>query len=798
MFEETMRMSLTKTIMTLTKMLRNFLVVTFAITTTLAVFVPLNPRMPLSGLDPSWAFSMNEAVAQNLSFGKDIIFTFGPYAAIYTQLYHPATDHLMVFGSLFLALCYSVALLYLARGGKLYRLLAFLVFLSGFMYLRDALLFSYPLILAACVSKFITETDQQKGANLNHWQILVIFLVFAPLGLLSLIKGTLLLICGATTTIISIYLLYHNYRKLVLIALISPVASTVIFWMLSGQPISSLPNFFINLLPIIFGYTEAMAWQGNHIEIIFYLIASTVIIRALIKSNGTSVQTKIFLALCFALFLFIAFKGGFVRHGDHAIMSGTSIVIASFIIGFLYPNKHFVTVLLISLVAWAFIDKTYVNTSTKQAFENIRNTYVNAWNGLYLRASESNNLLNRFERHLDEIRKEYAIPKLQGTVDIYSYDQAYLLASSNKWNPRPIIQSYSVYTPKLALLNEQHLRGINAPDNVLFRVQPIDGRLPSLEDGLSWPALFDNYKVTKLDNDFAYLLKKQTIYRSSAFDVIYEGTHKIGEEVSLPITSAPIVAEIDLKLTLLGKFLEFIFKPPRLKITLKLKNGTIKDYRVISKMMQSGFFISPLVWNTSDFLLLATGNHHYLKNLMIESFVIAPSFGGSIFWSNTYKLRLKAYQRDGVTAVPENFFDKMSDSIPGGIPEYKTTHCEGSIDIVNEFNPPPASQSIKVDNLLHVSGWLAVSTKDGLAPDEVFVTLKKFNEVTKYIKAKRTPRNDVKAYFRQPAMPDVGYSATIDVTKLDGEYVLGLARAYNGKLEQCQQLKTVVSIGTAN
>lgn len=78
--------------------LPKYLISIFAIITTLAAFIPLNPGMPQSGLDASAMFSMNEAVAQNLKIGKDIIFTFGPYASILSQSYHPATDYLMVFG----------------------------------------------------------------------------------------------------------------------------------------------------------------------------------------------------------------------------------------------------------------------------------------------------------------------------------------------------------------------------------------------------------------------------------------------------------------------------------------------------------------------------------------------------------------------------------------------------------------------------------------------------------------------------------------------------------------------------
>lgn len=57
----------------------------FAAVTILAVFVPLNPVMPGIGPDPSWMFAINEAVARHLRFGRDIAFTFGSYASIYSR-----------------------------------------------------------------------------------------------------------------------------------------------------------------------------------------------------------------------------------------------------------------------------------------------------------------------------------------------------------------------------------------------------------------------------------------------------------------------------------------------------------------------------------------------------------------------------------------------------------------------------------------------------------------------------------------------------------------------------------------
>ena len=77
----------------------------------------------------------------------------------------------------------------------------------------------------------------------------------------------------------------------------------------------------------------------------------------------------------------------------------------------------------------------------------------------------------------------------------------------NQWSPRPVLQSYSAYTKELSLQNAAHLLGERAPRNVLFNVQPIDNRLPSLEDGSSWPVLLANYLPSRISNQFVYLVK---------------------------------------------------------------------------------------------------------------------------------------------------------------------------------------------------------------------------------------------------------------------------------------------------
>ena len=67
----------------------------------ICVFSTLSPAMPGHGLDPSWRFAMNEIVGLGLAFGREVSFTFGPFSAVYTKEYHPATDRFVLAASTF-------------------------------------------------------------------------------------------------------------------------------------------------------------------------------------------------------------------------------------------------------------------------------------------------------------------------------------------------------------------------------------------------------------------------------------------------------------------------------------------------------------------------------------------------------------------------------------------------------------------------------------------------------------------------------------------------------------------------
>ena len=177
-----------------------YLVAIFTAITVLALLVPFAPDMPMAGLDPSWRLAMNAAIAQNLNIGKEIIFTFGPYSSVYTGNYHPATDKLMLCGALLLASCYTACLFHIAKRDSVYPLLGLLFFFTAAAVPPDVIFLSYPLLLVPYAQASVAMGPRLKRSEASRENV-----GYDPLGLLPLIKGSFLFLCGLTTILLAVH-----------------------------------------------------------------------------------------------------------------------------------------------------------------------------------------------------------------------------------------------------------------------------------------------------------------------------------------------------------------------------------------------------------------------------------------------------------------------------------------------------------------------------------------------------------------------------------------------------------------
>jgi hypothetical protein len=245
---------------------------------------------------------------------------------------------------------------------------------------------------------------------------------------------------------------------------------------------------------------------------------------------------------------------------------------------------------------------------------------------------ESINLHN-----LEIVRTSTRLPKVYGSSDLYNHDLALLIASENDWHPRPVFQSYSAYTKRLSQLNLNHLI-TRPPDNIFIRVETIDNRFPTLDDGASWPVLLSSYKPDSMYGSYLHLLKKPMVSLPK-HNVFSHTSHTLNELVPIPSSPETIFSRIIIKKTFIGSFKNLAYKPEILFLTVYFDDGSNKRFRFIASMGESPFLLSPLVEDSDDFQNMFTDP---LRNKQVK-FIKMQNNGLRTDWQTEYELQLIQY-----------------------------------------------------------------------------------------------------------------------------------------------------------
>jgi hypothetical protein len=311
-------------------------------------------------------------------------------------------------------------------------------------------------------------------------------------------------------------------------------------------------------------------------------------------------------------------------------------------------------------MCWAYKDSLHNWSSVRNILSGGKNVYLSFARAIEKRRQDNNWPMTEFESVTKTIHEKIKLPNLKGTSDIYSYNQSYLLASGNQWNPRPVFQSYAAYMPDLINLNSQHLLSKSAPDNIFFKLETIDTHLYSLDDGASWPILLAKYLPEKEISDYVLLRKRDNQLKNKSLSLISEQFISMDSTVKLPeqYKSKLIFAKLDIAPNLLGRLVSTVYKSSQLYITLNLENGFQNKYRIIYNMARTEFLISPLVETTEDFVKLY-GGVNLFSNKKIKSFTISSDNGPAFLWKKEMKVRFyEADSPDNMSSI-NPFLDSL-------------------------------------------------------------------------------------------------------------------------------------------
>jgi hypothetical protein len=154
-------------------------------------FMPLQPSYPLpKNLDSSWQYALNEAVARHMIFGRDIVFTCGPLASVYTKMYHPGTDRIMLLGGALIGAALSFGCLLLATPKNRFFIVALPILISEVVIMRDCFFILLPFVVFLLILRVYGTTDGEDQTSGKKLAFAGIAVGVCASALLPLIKGS--------------------------------------------------------------------------------------------------------------------------------------------------------------------------------------------------------------------------------------------------------------------------------------------------------------------------------------------------------------------------------------------------------------------------------------------------------------------------------------------------------------------------------------------------------------------------------------------------------------------------------
>jgi len=586
------------------------------------MITPFNPAMPFESLDGSWIYAMNHATAEHLRFGRDIIFTFGPLASVYTTMYHPATDGLMLAGSLLIAVAFFAGMYASTPPGRRMWLLLLPVVLSLGVS-RDVAFLFLPVLLCCVVARGI-----ERGRPFTA----TVCLLAAAMAVLPLVKGNFSVMVGLATAM-TVLMGWRAHRRTVLLAVAVQLLVMPLAWMASGQSLPDLPRYFIAQAPIVSGYTDGMSVVGNMHEILYFLMAAALL---LCLSLVGGIRRYWHVTVLIAAYLFVTFKSGFVRHDLHALTAAVALAMAGAFLCLSRAGRWSVLALVIGLAGWGMITRPYASVSWDASTTRFAQMVRQPVLGLVTRLRDPAALDNQFKAISAAFGSRPPFAGYTGTADVYPVEIAPVIAAGSIWKPRPILQIYSAYTPVLAQANADHLLK-DPPSRIYFKLDPIDHRYPSLDDGASWLPMLGSYTPASLESGYAVLERSRQPAAALQPRDVERTSAKVGQEVVVPEGNDPVWVTMDIRPTFAGRLMSTLYKLPKLSIKMRYENGDTADFRLIAGATQTGFLLSPTVADARDFIALASSQQQdLLHKRKVVAFTVYGDSGTRRLWNASY------------------------------------------------------------------------------------------------------------------------------------------------------------------
>jgi hypothetical protein len=581
-------------------------------------------------LDASWQVMLIHAHSEGLQFGRDIIFTWGPWGFLFslTNLGGVAATPILVWqvgGHLLV----SVALVVLTWRLVLWRRIAFVASLLAFHWLfLDTVYF----VLIALIAIAGLMRPMASLFPLVAWTLV--------LGFLAQVKFTYFAISAAAVlSAMACWAGRGSWKRSWTLA-VAYVCAVVASWVSAGQGLVNLYPYFRRSLEIALGYADAMGFDESR-SLLLWGTALALICTLFVWRIWRTVPDRAFAwaASAYLAFSFVvAWKESFTRAdlvplGGHVFGFFTYVLILGPALpGVLFPGKRwhwFDCTIGFCLIAIASFDADYYRLGPRVAWQLLHGQ-MEALEGLQT-------LPDDWQRSFDEASADASLPEMKsavgnGTVDVYNYGTAIAFLNGMRLSARPVFQSYSAYTPSLEEYNLRHYQSDRAPDFLIWADEGVDGRYPGQDDAMLIAALPGHYEAKFKEGGYWLFRKVSPVSLARPeLRLVLHRSVRLGEEIELPSpVDHSIWIRADPAANKLGGLRALLYKPALINIATTDDRGRQRSWRLLPRVARSGFILVPTLEDGTDLELLMGGE----ARSRLKSFHFESPDGQGAFWSS--------------------------------------------------------------------------------------------------------------------------------------------------------------------
>ncbi|MEK6375142.1 MAG: hypothetical protein AABO58_20915 [Acidobacteriota bacterium] len=567
----------------------------------------------------SWQLVLHDAWATKVHFGEQLVYTFGPYGFAYAG-YDPRTFVAALAAWLVVAAAFTAGILEVARDSisSAYGAAAFVVCIAAITAMQFGAIQvanNVPFVVLPAI--LVRLHAVRPGRWAEH-------VVAFALALGALVKFSFF---TAAVGVIVVLGIADVVRRRVPFFAVTFFASIAALWLVARQPLAILPLYVRNSIEVASGYGEGMSvtyplfgtpFLGDRLELAAFVVIAAAFL--LLTARHAWPEAAAMLAV-----MFVAFKIGFMRQDGHDADAAAVLALAVYIAlparlrrGGVRDRVAWVALALAAtqLFSWALTSRTLPDLH-RQAVSAVT-TPAEAF--AHLVAHGTDRLERRRADVLASLHARLRRRPEGSSFDVYPSASAVLIAWQLPAARRPVFQACCASTEPLLEMNAAHLRSSRAPATILFDVDPLDKRFPTLDDSVSWPEILRWYERVADDGAFQILRR-----RAVPIDLLVRErtmiTARFGERFVVPDSKGDLLfARFDLRYTAAGRLMRIAYITPPLAATVTVMGEKPRRFRVLPANARAGFLLSPLVRTGDDFGRLSGAGREALPRVMSVTF----------------------------------------------------------------------------------------------------------------------------------------------------------------------------------